>query len=126
MQATADGKLWWSHGGPLRGESPARIRFLHQILCETPGPGLKFAPLSWDDTCGVPEGTRGPARYLIDYYGFGRPNKRTFHMPEGINYKVQVIDTWDMTITDVGVHSGNFTIPLPSKQWMAIRMIAVD
>ena len=31
-----------------------------------------------------------------------------------------------MTITDAGVHEGFFTIPLPSKQWMAIRLIAVD
>ena len=122
----ADGKLWWSHGGPLRGESPARIRFLHQILCETPGAGLKYQQMSWDSVCGVPEETRGPARYLIEYYGFGRPNKRTFRMPEGVKYKVEIIDTWDMTITDAGVHEGFFVIPMPSKQYMAVRLIAVD
>ena len=63
---------------------------------------------------------------MLDYYGFGRPNKRTFNLPQGTKYKVEVIDTWDMTITDAGVHEGFFTIPLPSKQWMAIRLIAVD
>ena len=31
--------LWWSHGGKLHGESPARIRFLHEILTQTPGLG---------------------------------------------------------------------------------------
>ena len=80
-----------SSGGAMAdlcaGESPARIRFLHQILCETPGVGLKFQPLSWDDTCGVPEETRGPARYMLDYYGFGRPNKRTLICRQELNIR---------------------------------------
>ena len=47
-------------------------------------------------------------------------------MPEGVKYKVEIIDTWDMTITDAGVHEGFFQIPMPSKQYMAVRLIAVD
>ena len=66
--------LWWSHGGVLHGESPARIRFLHRILEETPGPrpeagavivrrdrgraGLRFL--------------RAGRRVRDHYYGFGR------------------------------------------------------
>lgn len=30
--------LWWSKGGTLKGESPARIRFLREILESLPGP----------------------------------------------------------------------------------------
>jgi hypothetical protein len=36
-----DDVLWWGHGGKLHGESPERIKFLLNILNETPGIGLK-------------------------------------------------------------------------------------
>ena len=63
--------------------------------------------------------------YRIYYYGFGRPSFRKFSMPEGFSYKAEVIDTWDMTVTDAGIHSGIFRIPLPAKQYMAIRLTRV-
>ena len=47
--------LWWSHGGKLHGESPARIRFLHEILTQTPGLGLKQGPGAFDETVAVPD-----------------------------------------------------------------------
>ncbi len=33
-----DGLLWWAMGGTLIGESPARIRFLKEIIEQMPGP----------------------------------------------------------------------------------------
>ena len=44
---------------------------------------------------------------------------------KNVSYRVEVIDTWEMTITDAGVHSGKFRIPLPGKEYMAIRLIQV-
>ncbi len=122
--------LWWSHGGPLHGESPERIRFLHRILSETPGYGLKRGRGSFDETVAVPDGVDflafgGGAGYEIHYYGFGRPSFRDFIKPEG-KWKAEVIDTWDMTITDAGVHEGKFRIKLPGKEYMAIRLTKVD
>lgn len=111
--------LWWSHGGPLRGESPARIRFLHKILTETPGLGLKRIAGSFDETVGGPD-TPGTEGYEIHYYGFGRPAFRDFRRED--RCQVEVIDTWEMTISDAGVHSGRFRIPLPAKEYMAIRL----
>jgi hypothetical protein len=73
----ADGVLWWSHGGKLYGESPARIRFLHKILCETPGAGLIQAKGSWDEVASTAEGM-GDTGYYLHYYGFNRPCRRTF------------------------------------------------
>ncbi|MCL2461440.1 MAG: DUF5060 domain-containing protein, partial [Defluviitaleaceae bacterium] len=35
-----DDILWWSHGGELHGDSPARIAFLREILSEAPCHGL--------------------------------------------------------------------------------------
>ncbi len=116
-----DGILWWSHGGDLYGESPARIRFLHEILCQTPGMGLKRTQGMWDEVAATVDTLMG-AGYFLYYFGFGRPCKRVFSMPPGHTYHAEVIDTWDMTVMDAGVHSGVFTIPLPRKPYMAIRL----
>lgn len=120
--------LWWSHGGPLHGESPARIKFLHKILCETPGCGLKRGQGSFDEIVGVPDGIDflpGGASYEIHYYGFGRPSFRDFIKPEG-KWKVEIIDTWGMAVTDAGVHEGKFRISLPGREYMAVRLRRVS
>lgn len=119
--------LWWSHGGELHGESPARIKFLHEILCQTPGLGLRRGEGSFDETVAVPDSVSfllaGPGGYEIHYYGFGRPSFRDFYKAPEEKWRAQVIDTWEMTVTDAGVHSGKFRIPLPGKEWMAVRLI---
>ena len=114
--------VWWSHGGKLHGDSPERIRFLHQILCETPGLGLKRGTGSFDETVGVPEGMAPDSGYEIHYYGFGRPTFREFRKEPDARYQAEVIDTWGMTVTDAGIHSGKFRIPLPGREYMAIRL----
>ena len=63
--------------------------------------------------------------YEIHYYGFGRPSFRDFVKPAGENWRVEVIDTWNMTITDAGVHSGKFRIALPGHEYMAVRLMRV-
>ncbi len=114
--------LWWSHGGQLHGDSPARIKFLHQILTETPGLGLKRGPGAFDEVVGIPDSKVFTDCYEIHYYGFGRPSFRDFTKNDGASYQVDVIDTWDMTVTDAGVHSGKFRIQLPGKEHMAVRL----
>ena len=118
--------LWWSHGGELHGDSPARIKFLHQILSETPGGfGLRRAQgmMAFDEVAAVPDSTTPIEGYELHYYGFGRPSFRNFRK-EG-DWRVEVIDTWEMTITDAGIHTGNFRIQLPGKEYMAIRLTKV-
>ena len=44
-------------------------------------------------------------------------------MPEGKRYRVDVIDTWEMTVVDAGEYEGTFRIPLPGKEYMAIRLV---
>ena len=44
--------------------------------------------------------------YELHYFGIGRPAYRILELPEDASYQVEVIDTWNMTITDTGVHSG--------------------
>lgn len=116
--------LWWSHGGELHGTSPARIAFLRSIIEAAPGP---ISPISkpaagydpnWDVTCG----TVGED-YFMYYFGFYQPAFRVFNLPEGTKYKVDIIDTWNMTITELpGTFTGEFHIDLPGKQFIAVRM----
>lgn len=115
--------LWWSHGGELHGTSPVRIAFLREIIEAAPGP---VNPISKPETgfnpyWDIAAGTVGED-YFLFYFGFSQPSFRTFKMPEGKKYKADIIDTWDMTITEAGIYSGDFRIDLPGKQYMAVRL----
>ncbi|MFU0828494.1 MAG: DUF5060 domain-containing protein [Lachnoclostridium sp.] len=121
------GILWWSHGGKLHGESWKRIKFLIKILKQTPGLGLKCDTSrreEWDAVVGIPEDEKlaKETGYQLFYYSFMRPSFRQFWFKDDTKYHVEIIDTWNMTITDAGVHSGKFKINLPGRQYMAIRL----
>ena len=123
-----DDILWWSHGGVLCGESHKRIKFLHRIMCETPGHGIKPLKREWDEICGIPEDgskARKTGYYLI-YYSFMRPSFREFYLDDENTYEAEVIDTWNMTIEKAGTFKGKFKVMLPGRQYMAIRIRKVD
>jgi hypothetical protein len=125
---------WLSYGGVLRGESWKRLTFLRKILEEGPGglePIDKFQ--DWD------MGGK-PGEYYLKYFGHATPTSWTFALPrdgldEGMEFRVEVIDTWGMTITPV---DGLFTlkkkdrysfvdrdgrdVKLPGKPGMALRI----
>ncbi len=111
--------LWWSHGGKLHGDSPARIQFLYEIMKQTPDSGLCPAKGDWDEVLGTAAG----GSYSIHYYSLFRPGFRSFSLPEDKQYEVEVIDTWNMTIEKLGIFQGKVKIPLPGKEYMAIRII---
>ena len=112
--------LWWSKGGVLHGESPARIAFLRRILEQ--GPGRGFDPVSGVVETGFPCASKGDAYYLT-YCGVHQPAIIPFSLPEGNRYEVDVIDTWEMTVTTQPVaFEGRFTIALPGKPYMAVRL----
>lgn len=113
-------KLWWSHGGELHGESPIRLKFLHEILCQTPGIGLKFCRT--ENRTASQEAVLGGGAYRLNYCGVGRPRFKSFYYDEIHEYEVEVIDTWEMTIEKKGVFKGKFKIELPGKEYMAIRI----
>lgn len=114
-------ELWWSKGGELVGLSPARIRFLADITAESPTGVLDPLPSEWDVPWG---GVAG--EYLIAYFGFNRPSFRLVTAPRGRRYAVDVIDTWNLTVERLdGVFEGTFRVPLPARQYMAVRLVAV-
>jgi hypothetical protein len=112
-------ELWWSKGGALVGDSPERIRFLLEILEEAPGGVFEPLPSEWDVRWG------GTEDYRIAYFGFGRPRYRDITTPQESQWLVDVIDTWNMTISrQPGIFMGTFRIDLPGREFMAVRLIA--
>lgn len=117
--------LWWSHGGKLHGESHKRFHLLYRIMQETPGVGLApYNRCSWDEVCAVPEceGIFPVKSYYLYYYSFMCPSFRDYYFDEETEYAVKVIDTWEMTETDMGVHKGHFRVDLPGKPYMAVQI----
>lgn len=124
--------LWWSHGGELHGESHERIKFLHKILKETPGHGLtqlqtrlifgKAGAFNWDDVIAHPVSSEYSNSYYLLYFGNFRPSFRIYHLDDENTYDVEVIDTWDMTITKLGSFKGRFRVEMPGKEYIAIRI----
>jgi len=113
--------LWWSKGGVLHGESPARIAFLRQLVEEGPRVGLEPVGGSWEWNV-YAGGRKGDDYYLI-YFGVHQPVEVGVPLPAAFAYKAQVIDTWNMTITPVeGTFRGRQPVPLPGKPYLALRL----
>jgi hypothetical protein len=117
-----DDVLWWAKGGELHGSSPARIGFLRGILEEGPERGLEPIFLDWD----IPRaGVEG--EYYLYYFGFDQPAYRRFLLDPAVSYAVDVIDTWNMTVTRLaGEYSGRFRIDLPGRPYIAVRLTAIE
>lgn len=120
-----DDILWWSHGGRLKGESWKRFGLLYDVMKETPGLGLMpYDKCAWDEVCAVPESEKVyPVKsYYLYYYSFMNPSFREYYFDNDTEYRVKVIDTWEMTVTDCGTFKGRFKIELPGKQFMAVQI----
>jgi hypothetical protein len=131
--------LWWSKGGVLRGQSPARIAFLRDILSTSPAEGLE--PIDkWQHTNIVGQ----PGRYYLVYLGADPLASWKFSLPrhelaDGMQFNVDVLDTWNMTaervdepftvrkLTDyVFVDKDDRSVKLPEKPWIALRIMRVE
>jgi hypothetical protein len=133
--------LWWSKGGVLHGKSPARIKFLKKII--------ESSPTSYVDPVDKWQYTKIAGikhKFYIVY--FGREKARAWDfciprggidMPAGSKFRVEVIDTWRMTIKPVkGIFETKVKnrycycakkggrIKLPGRQYMALRITRVD
>ncbi len=119
---SADNILWWSHGGVLKGTSPERFKFLRKILEETPGPGLRQITHPFKEEVVATADTLQPTPYYLYYYGYRCPSFGEYHLDDEKEYEVEILDTWDMTITKCGTFKGKFRVQLPAKQYIAVRI----
>ena len=116
-----EGVLWWSHGGTLHGDSPARIAFLRSILSRVPGGALQPCPrCAWDEVCACPSAAGREDSLYLYYYSFMRPSFRDFSLPG--TYRVFVIDTWNMRMEERGIMEKTFRVSLPGRPYMAILL----
>jgi len=104
--------LWWSKGGVLHGQSPARISFLKKIMEPTP-----FAEMEPRE---LPSGG-----YLLSKAGelyfiyFTTPTATTLQLPGPGPYKIDGIDTWNMTVTPMGnAAPGRFSFTPPRAKYL--------
>ena len=130
---------WISEGGVLRGESPSRIAFLREIVETGPGGGLE--PIDHHYTRNI-AGKYG--KYYLFYFGKEKIKNWNFELPDealedGMKFKVELIDTWNMTITPVEtifkiekldrykfIDKKKRTVIIPNKPYMAMRITRVD
>jgi hypothetical protein len=138
--------LWWSKGGVLRGQSPRRIAFLRDILATAPAEGIE--PI---DKWQVPNVAGKPGEYYLVYFGARAPSTWRFYLPRrnrgegselagGMQFHVDVLDTWNMTVTPIEkpftlrqpgnsdyavTDVNNSVINLPANPWIALRFTRV-
>jgi len=113
--------LWWAKGGVLHGQSPQRLAFLRDILEDSPATGLD--PVeglhSWSEFASA-----GSHHHdYLTYFGRHQPARVEVHVPEGEQYRGEVIDTWNMTVTPLEeVIEGGSVVPLPGIPRQALIM----
>lgn len=144
-----DDILWWSRGGALKGESAPRIAYLRKIMEELSMPLTQwkedvfgdFEQSNQDDADGffqlfsnIDPGTAADldwkdAQYgghigddvYIKYLGQQACRLAIFHLPKTEKYKIEVIDSWNMTrkVVQEGV-SGNVRVKLDGNEGIAL------
>lgn len=129
---------WLGQGGRLRGTSPPRLAFLRRILESGPLPGIDPIQQFWDYHLGGRDFS-----WYLKYFGTAQPTEWAVVLPTRArdphnSFRIDVIDTWNMTITPVdGVFRMSQlneydvqdpqrpTIRLPGKPYIAVRVIKV-
>ncbi|MFZ6029258.1 MAG: DUF5060 domain-containing protein [Chloroflexota bacterium] len=117
-----EGNLWWSKGGELQGSSPARIAFLRKLIEGLPEKGFSLIEpaasfIHKSAGCGIyPE-------FGLYYFGLNQPSFQWIHLPESGTWQIDIIDTWEMTVTSAGSNfSGHCRLELPGKEGIAVRI----
>ncbi|MHC4200450.1 MAG: nucleoside hydrolase-like domain-containing protein, partial [Planctomycetota bacterium] len=110
--------LWWSKGGVLHGESPARIAFLRKLVEPLP-----FADMTPEPLSGGAHVLSVPGQlYLVYCDG---PDKVTLKLAGERSYRADAIDTWGMTVEALGAaQPGEFSYTPPGRGWL-VRLSAL-
>ena len=125
--------LWWSHGGTLKGTSPAQIAFLRKLVEESavatggvgvrPGFEAQEKPYYLNATVYATDKTT--ARTVLYYFDDHQPIWYEFPLPPG-KFKADAIEPIAMTVTELdGTYSGKARIRLSGKPFRAMRFRAV-
>jgi hypothetical protein len=115
-----DDVLWWSKGGVLKGQSPRRIAFLRRIMEEGPAEGIEPMDKWMEIGTGMQRG-----RYYMLYFGREPRTRWKFELfktglEPGMKFKVDIIDTWAMTISPV---EGEFELKRRDAYWFEDKLV---
>ncbi len=119
--AAAHGESWgprpWSAGGGrLEGTAVERVAFLREVLDAAPSDAA-HTPETYDAST-----LEAPGAYVLQYLGPHRYPRRAFDLPAG-TWRVEVLDTWNMTVEERGDASGTrVPVGLPAEPYLAIRL----
>lgn len=129
--------LWWSKGGVLHGQSPARLAFLRRVMEEAPPEGID--PIDkWQEN----ESNIGgrPGQYYLIYFGRVPRSSWKFQLykaglKDGMTFHAEVLDTWNMTIAPAGTFTTKLdangyyyedvqgrSVALSGQPYLAIRL----
>lgn len=113
--------VWWSHGGKLIGESPARITFLKELLEKEQLDYLEpisFYGATWE----MYVGSWNKGAKILCYLSNDRSGFKQFSfLEEGRSYECQWIDAWKMVISDREQDVTKETLlTLPSNSYQAV------
>jgi hypothetical protein len=128
---------WISEGGKLIGTSPSRIAFLRKIVESGPEGGLEPIDQYYETNMAGKAG-----EYYLIYFGKDKLKEWEFVLPrrelaKGAKFKVEIVDTWNMTITPVDkifevepvpgnrykfIDLNKSKVKLPAKPYLALRI----
>jgi hypothetical protein len=105
----------WSDAGRLRGDSAARIRFLHDLVARYTNVGVNEFEGSYYLSAGTPN------QLYLWYFDYHRPARYDFPLPNTVSFEASLIDPFGMTGKKLpGTFSGKSRIDLPNRPYQAI------
>jgi hypothetical protein len=121
-----DGVLWWSAGGELVGESPARLAFLKAVMTSLPFQDMTPAPELINNGTALAL----PGKAYLFYFPWSASD--LIMLPSQVRlagadlFKVELVDPWQMKIYPLGYTSpGDQTFTM-SVAPALLRITAVD
>ncbi len=131
--------LWWSKGGVLKGESPARIGFLKDLLYSLPGPVEPWEEPIYEDFANLADssvnerfmgllnslsteekvnlswkdarygGHIGDEVYIQYIQAEKTPRVYYIHLPKEYTYRIELLDVWEMSRKTIDECAGGKT-----------------
>ena len=123
--------LWWSHGGRLKGTSPARIGFLRKLVEESAAmadkrTGLEAGDAQYYLNASTVDAAGKRTDEIFYYMDFHQPVYYEFPLPEG-RFTAEMIDPWEMKVSVIpGTFTGNTKLKLSGRPYQAVRFRRVQ
>jgi Domain of unknown function (DUF5060)/Protein of unknown function (DUF4038)/Domain of unknown function (DUF5605) len=121
--------LWWSHGGKLHGDSPARIAFLRRLVEETAAAagkdaartGFEAQAAAYYLNASTADATGRNTQQILYFMDYHQPIYYDFHLPDG-TFTAELIDPWEMKIMALpGTFAGTTKLKLSGKPYTSVR-----